>query len=65
MKIFIYIIILLSAGLLIFNLTMVDWDNPFKGESSVALIGVFAAACGIALMAILLVSKKIAAKSKR
>ena len=64
MKIFIYIIILLSAGLLIFNLTKVDWDNPFMGQSSVALIGVFAAACGIALMSILLVSKKIAKKSK-
>ncbi len=65
MKIFIYIIIALSAGLLVFNVTKLDFDNLFTGESSIALIGVFAAACAITLMSILLISKKIAQKSKR
>ena len=65
MKILIYIIIVLSAGLLIFNLTKLDFDNLFIDDSGVALIGVFAAACAIVLMSILLVSTKIAKKSKR
>lgn len=65
MKIFIYIIIALSAGLLIFNVTKLDFNNLFYGDSSVALIGVVAAACAIILMCILLVSRKIAKKSKR
>jgi hypothetical protein len=65
MKIFIYIIIALSAVMLIFNLTKLDFDHLFDGDSSVALIGVFSAACAIALMCILLVSRKIAKKSKR
>ena len=65
MKIFSYILIALGAILLVFNITKVDFDNPFIGDSSVALIGVFAAACVIVLMCILLVSKKIASKSRR
>ncbi|EDM45572.1 hypothetical protein SCB49_07182 [unidentified eubacterium SCB49] len=65
MKIFIYIIIALSSILLIFNLIKVDWNNPLMGDSSIALIGVFAAASGIALMSILLVSKNIEKKNKK
>lgn len=63
MKYIIYTIIALASILLIFNLTLLDFDNLFVGDSSIALIGVFAALCTIVLMVILLVSKKIQQKS--
>lgn len=63
MKYVIYTIIALASMLLIFNLTLLDFDNLFVGDSSIALIGVFAALCTIVLMIILLVSKKIQQKA--
>ncbi|HET8809485.1 MAG TPA: hypothetical protein VFM65_04385 [Flavobacteriaceae bacterium] len=63
MKYVIYTIIALASILLIFNLTLLDFDNLFAGDSSIALIGVFAALCTIVLMVILLVSKKIQQKT--
>lgn len=65
MKIFIYILIALATGLVIFNATKLDFDHLFEGESAVASISVMAGLCAILLLSILLVSKKIAARSKR
>lgn len=64
MRVFIYIIIVLAFGLLVFNFTKVDFSHPFNGDSSVALIGVLAAACAIVLMLLLLISKEIARKQR-
>jgi len=64
MKIFIYIIMGLALVLLGYNVTKINWGNPLQGDSSVALIGVLACACGILLLIILLLSKKIEQKSK-
>ncbi|WP_151893065.1 hypothetical protein [Patiriisocius marinistellae] len=64
MKIFIYILLLLSAGMLIYNLTNINWDAPFVGESTVAAICTMAAACVLVMLAILLVSRKIASVKK-
>tara|TARA_R110002020_G_scaffold303939_5_gene519688 strand:- start:31956 stop:32150 length:195 start_codon:yes stop_codon:yes gene_type:complete len=64
MKIFIYIILALSTALLIFNLTKIDYNTPFEGNSTVAVISVLACACAIVLLLILQVSKKIAQKQK-
>lgn len=65
MKIFIYILIVLATGLVIFNATKLDFDYLFEGESAVASISVMAGLCAILLLSILLVAKKIAARSKR
>lgn len=65
MKIFIYILILLALGVIAYNATIVDLEQPFEGDSAIALIGILAALCVILLMAILLTSKAIEAKSKR
>ena len=65
MKLFIYIILALASGLLIYNTTLIDPQNPLKGESNTALIGVMAALSVILLVTILLISKKIDAKSKK
>ncbi|NND88649.1 MAG: hypothetical protein HKM28_05330 [Flavobacteriaceae bacterium] len=59
MKLFIYILIALAAGLLIFNITQLDFDNLLEGDSTIAAICVMASACTILLLLILLVSKKI------
>ena len=64
MKIFIYIIMALALLLLGYNVTKINWTYPLQGDSSVALIGVLACACGILLLIILLLSKKIENKTK-
>lgn len=65
MKIFTYILIAAAAALLTYNITKINFESPLQGDSSVALIGVVACLCAIVLLLILLVSKKIAEKSKR
>lgn len=62
MKFIIPIGILLALGLLIYNVTILDFSNPIAGDSSIALIGVIACACAILLLLILRTSRKIAAK---
>lgn len=64
MRIVIYIFIALALALLIFNITQVNFEDPLKGGSSTALIGVVGSACAIVLLLILQVSKKIAKKQK-
>lgn len=51
---------IISIGLCIFNLTQIDWENPLRDNSSVAVIGVIASASSFLLILILIVSKKIA-----
>lgn len=64
MKIFIYILMLLSLGLVVYNATMLDFGHLLEGESSIAAISVLAGLCSLLLLTILLVSKKIASKTK-
>lgn len=63
MKVFIYILIAIAAGLIIYNFTFLDLDNTFSGDSATALIGILASACVILLMVILLMSRAIAKKA--
>lgn len=65
MKYFIYFIIIASAALGIFNATKINLNSPFEGESIVGLITVLASLCAIALMLILLVSRRIDEKVKK
>ncbi|HBC05453.1 MAG TPA: hypothetical protein PKH16_08040 [Aequorivita sp.] len=65
MKILIYILIALAAGLVIFNATKLDFSNLFEGDSAVATISILAGLCAILLLGILLVSKIIAARAKK
>ncbi len=64
MKIFIYILIVLSIGVIIYNSTLLDFENLLFGDSAIALIGILAATCVIVLLSILLISRKISDKSK-
>ncbi len=65
MKIFIYILIALAAVLLVYNAIKVDYNDPFVGDSTVAVICVLAAGCAILLLWILQTSLTIKKKSKR
>ncbi|AEH00603.1 hypothetical protein [Lacinutrix sp. 5H-3-7-4] len=64
MKIFTLILSILAFGLIIYNFTKLDFSNLFEGESTVALITIFASLCAILLLQILRISKKIEEKNK-
>ncbi|MEH6537033.1 MAG: hypothetical protein V7719_11605 [Psychroserpens sp.] len=64
MKYFTIIFTILAMGLIAYNVTELDFDNLFEGESIVALITIFAALCGIALLQVLRLSKRVDQKLK-
>lgn len=64
MKAFIYILIALAVGLIIYNFTFLDFQNAFAGESKTALIGILASSIVVVLMVILLMSRAISEKSQ-
>lgn len=64
MKYFIYLLIIIAIGLIIYNITYLDFDNLLIGDSKTALISIFSSACVVLLMTILLVSRSIQ-KTKR
>lgn len=59
MKTFTYILTILAVLLIGYNITQIDFEAPFEGESMIALITIFTGLCAIVLLAILRVSKKI------
>ncbi|EAR02625.1 DUF1003 domain-containing protein [Maribacter sp. HTCC2170] len=61
-KTFILILIVLAILLIAYNVTLVDFNNPFEGNSFIALIGILAALCAIVLLLIFMVSKNIQKK---
>lgn len=56
------ILIVLAIALIAYNVTLVDYSNPFSGDSIVAVIGILAALCAIVLILIYRTSKKIQKK---
>lgn len=62
MKIFIYILMLLAAAIIIYNATLLDFNNLLGDRSALALIGIVSSLCVIVLLAILLISKRIEKK---
>ena len=56
---------IISIGLCVFNLIQIDWENPLRDKSSIAVIGVIASASSFLLILILIVSKKIAQIHKK
>ncbi|KQC30460.1 hypothetical protein [Flagellimonas eckloniae] len=63
-KTFSIILILLALALVAYNVTLVDFENPFQGDSTIALIGIVASLCAIVLLLIFMTSKKIDKKLK-
>ncbi|UII81387.1 hypothetical protein [Flagellimonas sp. CMM7] len=63
-KTFSIVLIFLALGLIAYNVTLVDFTNPFQGDSTIALIGIIASLCAIVLLLIFMTSKKIDKKLK-
>lgn len=63
-KTFSIVLIFLALGLIAYNVTLVDFTNPFQGDSTIALIGIVASLCAIVLLLIFMTSKKIDKKLK-
>lgn len=64
MKIFTTALIFIAIALIIFNITLLDFNNPLEGNSMVALIGIAAAFCAVFILLIFKMSKKIDEKIK-
>ena len=62
MKLFTYILVALALGLIIFNVTLLDFENLFEGESLVALIGIVASFCAVFILLIFRMSKLLEEK---
>lgn len=64
MKTFTYVLIALATALIIFNITLLDFNNLFEGNSMVALIGIAASLCAICILLIFRMSKIIDEKTR-
>lgn len=64
MKIFTSVLVVLALALIVFNITLLDFDHLFEGNSVVALIGIVASICAVCILLIFRMSKMIAEKTK-
>ncbi|HMI08385.1 MAG TPA: hypothetical protein VK528_12615 [Flavobacterium sp.] len=64
MKIFTSILVIIALALIVFNITLLDFDHLFEGNSMVALIGIAASFCAVFILLIFRMSKMIEDKSK-
>jgi uncharacterized Tic20 family protein len=64
MKYFIIIFSIIAVLLIGYNVTLINFNAPFNGQSTVALITILASLCALLLLQILRVSKKIETKIK-
>lgn len=61
---FIIVLIVLALGLAIYNITLLNFNNLFEGDSLIACIGVLASFCAIIILLIFNTSKRISEKLK-
>ena len=54
-----YVISVLAFLIVIYNITIVNWEDPFSGDSIIALIASMCGVCCVMIMTILRTSKKI------
>jgi hypothetical protein len=64
MKIFTTILVVIALALIIFNITLLDFNHLFEGNSVVALIGIAASFCAVCVLLIFRMSKMIIEKTK-
>ncbi|MFK7780776.1 hypothetical protein [Psychroserpens sp.] len=64
MKVFTILVTIIAIVLIGFNVTQINLDAPFEGQSVVALITILASLCAIALLQVLRLSKKVDQKLK-
>ena len=64
MKIFTTVLIVIAFALIVFNITLLDFDNIFKGDSIIGLIGIAASICAVLILLIFRMSKEIQDKTQ-
>jgi hypothetical protein len=64
MKIFTTVLVVIALALIVFNITLLDFDHLFEGNSMVALIGIAASFCAVCILLIFKISKMIVEKTK-
>ncbi len=64
MKIFTSILVVIALALVVFNITLLDFEHLFEGNSIIALIGIAASLCAILILLIFRMSKMIQEKTK-
>ncbi|MDD5149756.1 MAG: hypothetical protein PHC28_04660 [Flavobacterium sp.] len=62
MKIFTNILVFLALGLIVFNVTLLDFKHPLEGNSMIAFIGIAASICAVLILLIFRMSKNIEEK---
>jgi uncharacterized membrane protein len=62
MKIFTNILVVLALGLIVFNISLLDFKHPLEGNSMVAFIGIAASICAVLILLIFRMSKSIEEK---
>lgn len=65
MKIFTSILVIVAVALIIFNITLLDFNNLFEGDSLIGLIGIVASFCAVFILVIFRMSKMIEEKTKK
>tara|TARA_R110002051_G_scaffold301461_2_gene369334 strand:- start:4887 stop:5090 length:204 start_codon:yes stop_codon:yes gene_type:complete len=56
------VLIIIAIALIIYNITLLNFNNLLEGDSVIALIGIVASLCAIVLLVIFMMSKKIQKK---
>lgn len=59
MRTFTYILSIIALALIAFNVSKLDFDNLFEGESMIAVITIVSGLCAIILLTILRISRRI------
>ncbi len=62
MKIFTNILVVLALGLIVFNISLLDFKHPLEGNSMIAFIGIAASICAVLILLIFRMSKSIEEK---
>lgn len=62
MKLFTNILVVLALGLIVFNISLLDFEHPFEGNSMIAFIGIAASICAVLILLIFRMSKSIEEK---
>ena len=59
MRAFTYILSIIALALIAFNITKLNFDNLFEGESMIAVITIVSGLCAIILLTIIRISRRI------
>lgn len=64
MKFLIYFLIFLALGMIVFNMTQLDYSNLTSDKNKIAAIGIAASFCAVLVLIILRMSKLIQEKTR-